>query len=168
MLEKTPECLLDSKEIKPVIIKGDQPRISTGRNDDEAEAPVFWSSDVNRWLIGKVPAAGKDWGQKRRMSEDEMAGRHLWCNEHELGQTPGGGEGQGGLHAAVHEATKSWTPLGDWTTLCGTVQSFNTIIYSIILKLFILYLFPVDGELFMEKFMSNPSFVFCVSYGNAT
>ena len=48
MLEKTPECLLDSKEIKPVIIKGDQPRISTGRNDDEAEAPVFWSSDVNR------------------------------------------------------------------------------------------------------------------------
>ena len=48
MLEKTPESLLDSKEIKPVNIKGDQPRIFTGRNDDEAEAPVFWSSDVNR------------------------------------------------------------------------------------------------------------------------
>ena len=48
MLEKTPESLSDSKEIKPVNIKGDQPRIFTGRNDDEAEAPVLWSSDVNR------------------------------------------------------------------------------------------------------------------------
>ena len=26
-----------------------------------------------------------------------MAGRHHQCNEHELGQTPGNGEGQGGL-----------------------------------------------------------------------
>ena len=31
------------------------------------------------------------------MSEDEMTGWHHRCNEHELGQTPGGGEGQGGL-----------------------------------------------------------------------
>ena len=32
------------------------------------------SSDVNSWLIAKVPDAGKDWGQKeKRMSEDEMA-----------------------------------------------------------------------------------------------
>ena len=26
-----------------------------------------------------------------------MAGRHHRCNEHELGQAPGDGEGQGGL-----------------------------------------------------------------------
>ena len=26
-----------------------------------------------------------------------MAGQHHWCNEHELRQTPGDGEGQGGL-----------------------------------------------------------------------
>ena len=31
------------------------------------------------------------------MSEDEMAGWHHRCNEHELGQTPGDGEGQGVL-----------------------------------------------------------------------
>ena len=31
------------------------------------------------------------------MSEDEMAGWHHQCNEHELGQTPGDDEGQGGL-----------------------------------------------------------------------
>ena len=59
-------------------------------------APVFWSSDANRRLIGKVPDAGKDRGQKRA-SEDEMDGQHQQCNEHELGQTPGDGEGQGSL-----------------------------------------------------------------------
>ena len=55
----------------------------------------FWSSDGNRWLIGKVPDSGKDWGQEKRVSENEMAGQHHWCNE--LGQTPEDGEGQGGL-----------------------------------------------------------------------
>ena len=30
-------------------------------------------------------------------SEDEMVGQHYQCNERELGQTPGDGEGQGGL-----------------------------------------------------------------------
>ena len=41
------------------------------------------------------PYAGKDQGQKeKRVSEDEMAGQHHWCSEHELGQTPGDGEGQ--------------------------------------------------------------------------
>ena len=33
----------------------------------------------------------------KRASEDEMAGWHHQCNEHELGQTPGDGERQGGL-----------------------------------------------------------------------
>ena len=45
--------------------------------DVEAEALVFWSSDANRQLIGKVPDAGKDWGQKeKRASKDEMTGWH--------------------------------------------------------------------------------------------
>ena len=60
MLEKTPGSPLDSKEIKPVNLKGDQHLIFTGRTDAEAEAPKFWSSDVNRWLIGKVLDTGKD------------------------------------------------------------------------------------------------------------
>ena len=33
------------------------------------------------------------------MSEDEMDGWHHQCNGHELGQTSGDGEGQGGLHS---------------------------------------------------------------------
>ena len=47
--------------------------------------------------MGKVPDAGKDQGQKeKRVSEDETAGRHHRCNEHELGQILGDGEGQTG------------------------------------------------------------------------
>ena len=56
VLEKTSECPLDSKEIKPVNLKG----IFFGRTDAKAEAPVFRSPDVNRRLTGKVPDAGKD------------------------------------------------------------------------------------------------------------
>ena len=50
VLKKTPESPLDSKEIKPVNLKGDQLSILTGSTDAEAEAeaPVFWSSYANR------------------------------------------------------------------------------------------------------------------------
>ena len=98
VLGKTPESPLDNKKIKPVNLKGDQPWIFTRRTDTEAEAPVFWSSDVNRQLTGKLPDAGKDWGQKeKKASEDEMAGWHRWCRGHEVRQIPGDGEGQGGM-----------------------------------------------------------------------
>ena len=96
VLEKTPESPWDSKEIKPVNLRGNQPWILVGRTDAEAEAPVFWSSDVNSWLIGKVPDAGKDWEQKRT-SEGKITGWHHQCNGHELGQTSGDGEGQRNL-----------------------------------------------------------------------
>ena len=70
----TPESPLDSKEFKFANLKGNQPWILIWRNDGKAEAPVFWSPDVNRQLFGKVPDAGTDWGHKKRASEDEMAG----------------------------------------------------------------------------------------------
>ena len=44
--EKTPESTLESKEIKPVNLKGNQSWILIGRNNVEAESPVFWSSDA--------------------------------------------------------------------------------------------------------------------------
>ena len=66
VLEKTPESPLDSKEIKPVNPKGNQPWICTGRTDAEAEAPVFWSSDVNRRLIGKSLMLGNIKGRRKR------------------------------------------------------------------------------------------------------
>ena len=98
VLDKTPESPLDSKEIKPVNLEGNQLWILVGRTYVEGETPVFWSSDVNSWLIGKVPDAGKDWRQKeKRASKDEMAGWHHQWNGHELGQTLGNDEEQGGL-----------------------------------------------------------------------
>ena len=97
VLEKTPESPF-REQGNPTNLKGDQPWMFTGRTDAKAEAPEFWSSDENRWLVSKVPDAGKDWGQKeKRVLEDEMAGQRHWCNEYELGQTLGDGEGEGGL-----------------------------------------------------------------------
>ena len=82
MLEKTPESPLASK-IKPVNLKGNQAWILIRMTDAEVVAPVFWSSDANSRLPGKVPDAGKDRGQKeKRAAEDEMAGRHHRCNGH--------------------------------------------------------------------------------------
>ena len=63
VLEKTPESPLDSKEIKPVNLKGDQPWIFTGRTDAKAEAPEFWSSNANKQLIRKDPNVKKNWKQ---------------------------------------------------------------------------------------------------------
>ena len=98
VLEKTPESNLDSKDIRPVNLKGNQVWILVGKTDAKAETPVFWSSDANSWLIGRVPDAGEDWGQKeKRPSEDEVTGWRHWCNGHELGQTLRDGEGQGGF-----------------------------------------------------------------------
>ena len=78
----------DREETKPVNLKGNQPWLLTGRTDAVAEAPVFWSPDVNSWLIGKVPDAGKDWEEEeKRASEEDMAGWTHWYNGHELGKT---------------------------------------------------------------------------------
>ena len=53
--EKTSESPLDSKEIKPVNLNGNQSWVVSGRTNAGAEAPVFWSSDANSWLTGKRP-----------------------------------------------------------------------------------------------------------------
>ena len=60
VLEKTLECSLDSKEIKPVSPKGSQPWVFFGRTNAEAEAPVLWPPDVTSQFIGKDTDAGKD------------------------------------------------------------------------------------------------------------
>ena len=61
VLEKTLESPLDSKEIKTVNPKGNQPWIFTGRADAEVEAPILRWPDEKSRLIGEDPDAGKDW-----------------------------------------------------------------------------------------------------------
>ena len=84
VLEKTLESPLDCKEIQPVHPKGDQSWVFTGRTDAEAETPILWPPHTKSWLIGKDPDAGRDWGQEKGTTEDEMAGWHHWLNGHEF------------------------------------------------------------------------------------
>ena len=97
-LEMTLENTLDSKEIKAVNSKGNQPWIFTGRTDAEADALIFWPPDVKSQFIRKDPNAGKDWRQEEKWStEDEIVGWHQWLKWQEFEQTLRGSEGQGSL-----------------------------------------------------------------------
>ena len=90
--------LRDCKEIQPVYPKGDQSWIFIGRTDAEAETPILWPPYSKYWLIGKDPDAWKDWRQEEKgLTEDEMVGWHHRLDGHEFEQTPGVGDGQGGL-----------------------------------------------------------------------
>ena len=98
VLEKTLESPLDSKEIKPVNPKGNQPWIFIERTNAEVEAPILWPPDVKNQLIGKDPDAGKNWGQEEKgTKEDEMVGWHHQLNGHEFKWIPGDTEGQASL-----------------------------------------------------------------------
>ena len=103
-IEKTLENPLDSKEIKPVHPKGNQPWIFIGGTDAEVEAPILWPPDVKSQLTGKDPDAGKDWEQDD-VAEDKMVGWHLWLNGHEFEQTPGDNEGQRSLDRKESDVT---------------------------------------------------------------
>ena len=59
MLEKNLQSSLDSKELKLVNHKENQPCIFIGRTDAEGEAPILWPPDVKSQHIGKDTDAGR-------------------------------------------------------------------------------------------------------------
>ena len=69
----------------PVHPEEDQSWVFIGRTDVEAETPILWPPHAKRWLIGKDPDAGRDWGQEEKgTTEDEMAGWHHRLDGHEF------------------------------------------------------------------------------------
>ena len=53
-----------------------------------------WPPDVNNWLIGRDPDAGKSWRQQDKgMTEDVMVGWHDQLDGYEFEQAPGVGDG---------------------------------------------------------------------------
>ena len=122
---------LDCKEIQPVHPKEDQSWMFIGTTDVEAETPILWPLDVKSWLIWKDRDAGKDWGQEKRMTEDEIFGWHHWHNGHGFRWTQGFGDGQGGLACCgswdrqESDTTErlNWTELKTWIN--STIHSTN-------------------------------------------
>ena len=117
MLEKTLESSLDSKEIKPVKPKGNQPWIFIGRTDAEAEALIIWPTDVKMWLIRKDPDAGKDCRQEEKGTTSM---RWLYgvidYTDMTLSKLRETVKDRKAWHAAVRGVTKNWTQLSNRIT----------------------------------------------------
>ena len=66
VLEKTPENILDYKEIQPIHPKGDQSWVFIGRTHSEAETPILWPPDVKTDSLEKTLMLGKIEDRRRR------------------------------------------------------------------------------------------------------
>ena len=87
---------LDSKEIKTLNPKGNQPRIFIGRTDAEFEAPVLWPPDMRvnskekTLMLEKIEGRRRGW-QRMRWWDNIIDSVDM------SEQTQGHSEGQGSL-----------------------------------------------------------------------
>ena len=72
---------------------------------------------------GKDSDAGKDWGQEKKgATEDEMIGWHHRLSGREFSKLQEIMKHREAWHDAAHGVVKSWSWLGDWTTICIQVS----------------------------------------------
>ena len=95
VLEKSLKSPMDSKEIKPVNPKGNQPWIFIGRTD--AEALILWPPDAKSQLTGKDPDAGKDQGAGGKVCDRWWDGWMVSVTQWACLSKLGDSEGQGSL-----------------------------------------------------------------------
>ena len=120
MLEKTLESSFDSKAIKPVNLKGNQPWIFIGRID--AEALILWPPDAKSWLIGKDHNAGKDWGQeKKEVTEIRWLDNIIDSMEMNLNKLQEIVEDREPWNTTVCGVKNGQTQIHDWKTANGKV-----------------------------------------------
>ena len=102
--KKTLESPLDSKEIKPVNPKENQPWMSIGRTDLKSKLQYFghlmWrANSLEKTLMLENTEGKRRRGQQRVRWLDSLSNHwvHHWLNGHELEQTVGDGGGQESL-----------------------------------------------------------------------
>ena len=104
LLENTFESTLESQEIRPVNLKGNQPWKHFGMTDAETSASILEPPDTKSWLLGK----------------DSDAGRLRAGGE-------GGDRGWAGWMASLIQWTWTWANSGRWlgTGKPGVLQSMG-------------------------------------------
>ena len=118
VLEKSLESPLDCKEIQLVHPKGNQFWLFIGRPDAESETQYFghlmWRTDLfeKTLILGKIEGKKRRGRQKMRWLGGITDSMHMSLSQFQQLVMD-----REAWRAAVHEVTKSWTRLSDWTEL---------------------------------------------------
>ena len=132
VLEKTPESLLDSKEIKSVKPKGNPPWIFTGRT--YAEAPMHWPPELKSQSLEKTLMLGKIRGRRRRRWQRMRCWVASSFNWHEFEQSLGESEEQGSLVYCSPRGCKK-SDMTEWLNSNNNGEVGCHLIFDIIIKI---------------------------------